>query len=78
MTRTATFTGAGGTMKNSSIDRLMRLQEVARLIGVSVRTVYRLISDGDLPQPCKVRGCSCIPESAVVRFSERTKQQSKF
>lgn len=32
----------------------LSVREVARLLGISVRTVWRLVAAGDLPQPVRV------------------------
>lgn len=36
-------------------DDLLTKPEVARLLGVSVDTVDRLVEDGDLPEPLRIR-----------------------
>lgn len=51
--------------------RLISLQGAARILGVSVRTVYRLIDEGVLSRPVKVRGCSRLPLAAVNAYLER-------
>jgi excisionase family DNA binding protein len=57
------------------LDRLLTLQEVASLVGVSVRKVYRLIHDGALPRPLKVGRAARIPESEVAAFIENLKKR---
>lgn len=44
---------------------LVTLPEAAGLIRGSVRTVYRLIDDGELPRLIKVRSRSFLPREAV-------------
>jgi excisionase family DNA binding protein len=56
---------------NTSTGRLLRVRQVAEQLGVSVRTVWRIVADGELPQPVKVRGCSCWPEAVVQQYLER-------
>lgn len=34
----------------------LAVEEIARLLGVSTRTVWRLRSEGAIPQPVKLRG----------------------
>jgi excisionase family DNA binding protein len=51
--------------------RLVSLQYAADLLGVCVRTVYRLIDEGELPRPFKVRGCSRLPLAAVNAYLEK-------
>ncbi len=48
-------------MKN----RLIPIKEVAARLGVSVRTVWRMIADGQLPQPVKVRARTMVAEQHV-------------
>jgi len=48
-------------MKNShgerSASRLLRVEEVAHLLGVCTRTVWRLTSSGQLAKPLKIGRC---------------------
>jgi len=50
---------------------LLTLVEVAAMIRVCVRTVYRLIDDGQLPQPIKVRSRSFLSQAAVREFLKK-------
>jgi excisionase family DNA binding protein len=50
---------------------LLTLVEVAAMFRVCVRTVYRLIDDGQLPQPIKVRSRSFLPRGAVREFLKK-------
>lgn len=52
-------------------EKMMRLKQVAERLGVSLRTVYREIQEGRLPQPMKVRACSVIPESVIDAYLRR-------
>lgn len=47
--------------------------QVAEILGVSKRTLYRLIADGSLPKPVKVGSCSRIVESELTVFIETLK-----
>lgn len=47
---------------------LVSLQSAARCLDVCVRTIYRIIDQGDLPKPIKVRGCSRLPISAINSY----------
>ena len=58
---------------NAIGDRLLSLREVAFRIGVSVRQIYRLIHDGNLPPSIKVGRAARIPESEVNAFIEKLK-----
>lgn len=55
-------------------ERLLTVKEVGDVIGVSVRTVYRMIADGQLLPPVKVRGCSRIPSAELVSYLKRLKK----
>jgi excisionase family DNA binding protein len=52
----------------SEPEQLLSLQTAANCFGVCVRTVYRLIDEGQLPRPIKIRGCSRLPLSAVNAY----------
>ena len=59
---------------NVATDRLLDLEEVAAILGISRREVYRLISRGELPPPVKIGRCSKLPESEVAAYVENLKQ----
>jgi excisionase family DNA binding protein len=50
------------------IEPLLSFPEAAALLRSCVRTVYRLIDDGELPRPIKIRARSFLPRSAVVAY----------
>lgn len=52
------------------LKRYYRLDEVAVYFGISERTVYRLLDDGDL-QPTRIRRCLRVSEEEIRRFEER-------
>ena len=56
-----------------NIDRLLSLQEVIELTGMSRATVYRRIGDGSFPYPVKNGRMSRWPASEVDRFIEAAK-----
>jgi predicted DNA-binding transcriptional regulator AlpA len=47
---------------------LVSLREAAAMIRACVRTVYRLIDDGQLPRPIKIRSRSFLPLVAIRDF----------
>ena len=47
-------------MTNSPFKQYYRVDEVAEYFAISVRTVYRLIDEGELRRT-KIRGCLRIP-----------------
>jgi excisionase family DNA binding protein len=51
------------------LKRYYRVDEVAVYFAISVRTVYRLLDEGDL-QGCRIRGCVRVSAEEVKRFEE--------
>ncbi len=49
--------------------RYLRIDEVARYLGISRRTVYRLIEEEKL-EAVKIRGCSRVRWDDLQRFEE--------
>jgi excisionase family DNA binding protein len=47
------------------LEPLLSIQEVAAHLRIHVRTVYRRIDKGDLPEPIKIGSRSLMPVSAV-------------
>lgn len=39
--------------------KLIRIAAISQMVGVSRRTLYRLMEFNDFPQPTMVRGCAC-------------------
>jgi excisionase family DNA binding protein len=65
------------TSKNDpGVPVLVRIKVAAARCGVSVRTLYRDIADGKLPV-VHIRGCSCIEESELQKYVERSKGGKK-
>lgn len=46
-------------------DRLISIKESASRLGISVRTLYRMIADKQIPEPIKIRSRSMIPERCL-------------
>ena len=57
-----------------SLGGLLRLKVAAARLGVSVRTVYRIIAEGGL-KLVHIRGCACISENELVNYIERNTQR---
>jgi len=57
--------------------RLLRVGEAAKMLGISVRGLYRLIARGDLPQPVKVGHASRIPMSDLFEYVSALKSSRK-
>ena len=47
-------------------DGLLRIRAAAAMLGVSQRTVWRMIADGQL-KPVHVRGCTCLVAAHIRR-----------
>lgn len=54
---------------------LLRAGEVAQLLGVSTRTVWRLVSAGRLPPPLAIGRSRRWEQADVERFVENLKNQ---
>jgi excisionase family DNA binding protein len=55
-------------------DRLMKVAEVAYFLGISTRSVWRLIAAGEFPNRVKMRRCVRLPRSDVSAYVEKSKQ----
>jgi len=55
---------------------LVRLKAAAGRLGVSVRTLYRIIAEGEL-QLVHVRNCACIKEADLLGYIERNTQRRR-
>jgi excisionase family DNA binding protein len=52
----------------SAISPLVSLREAAFMMHICVRTVYRMIDEGELPDVVKLRSRSFLPLSAVYAY----------
>ena len=52
-------------------DRMLRLPDVLRRMGVSRPTIYRMIKKGEFPKPARFGGSSVWPESDINRFQQK-------
>jgi excisionase family DNA binding protein len=55
---------------------LVRVKVAAARLGVSVRTVYRVVAEGGLSL-VHIRGCSCLKESDLLDYIEKNKDGIK-
>jgi len=62
-------------LTQNPLKRYYRVDEVAEYFSVSVRTVYRLIEEGELGRT-KIRGCLRIPITEIQRYENRLKQMA--
>ncbi len=56
-------------------ERLLRLDEVRKIIPLSRPTIYRRIQEGKFPAPLKDGRCSLWEESKVRAYAEQLVQQ---
>ena len=56
------------TQITEMLEPLLSIREVATQLRVCVRSIYRRIDEGKLPQPVKIGARSLIPVSAVVAY----------
>jgi excisionase family DNA binding protein len=61
---------SGGSVISTGGGRLLKMSEVAELLGVGKRTVYRLVAAGEL-DVVKVRSATRIPAAAVQSYVKR-------
>jgi len=61
-------------MPNPPFKKYYRVDEVAEYFAISVRTVYRLIDEGELSR-VKIRGCLRIPIWEIERYKEELEKQ---
>ena len=54
-------------------DRLLRIKEAADILAISVRALYRLVADGQLPAPVKIGRATRIPRSDIERYINELK-----
>src|SRR4051812_30996805 len=52
---------------------LLRVEQVAKVLGIGKRTVWRLVSGGTLPPPVALGRCKRWKHSDVTRFVEGLK-----
>ncbi len=61
-----------------SAECLLRARELAALLAISIRTVWRLTAAGDLPAPVRFGGTTRWRHSDVVRFIARQSARSRL
>jgi len=58
-------------------DQLLRLDQVAVILSVSKRQIWRMIANGDLPEPVKIGRASRMISSDVQAYIEKLKSLRK-
>jgi excisionase family DNA binding protein len=56
------------------LKQYFRVDEVADYFAISVRTVYRLIDEGDLKRT-KIRGCLRVPVWEIERYEKELERE---
>jgi excisionase family DNA binding protein len=64
-----------GECHYANLERMMRIDEVAYLLGVSTRSVWRLIASGEFPNRVKVRRCIRLLGSDVQAYLVKNKHR---
>jgi len=60
--------------KPNPLKQYLRVDEVADYFAISVRTVYRLIDEGDLKRT-KIRGCLRVPVWEIERYEKALERE---
>jgi len=60
--------------KPNPLKQYLRVDEVADYFAISVRTVYRLIDEGDLKRT-KIRGCLRVPVWEIERYEKELERE---
>jgi excisionase family DNA binding protein len=63
-------------VQSKPIKQYLRVDEVADYFSISVRTVYRLIDEGELKRT-KIRGCLRVPIWEIERYEKELEKQTE-
>jgi len=69
MTQQVKTKNDGSKITDHPLKRYYRVDEVALYFSISVRTVYRLLDEGEL-NATRIRGCLRVSTEEVKRFEE--------
>lgn len=56
------------TQPHPILPQMLSIKQAAQQIGVSVRTFYRMMADGQFPPAKKIRGRSVVPVQFVYDY----------
>ena len=59
------------TTTSITSDRLLRVSEVASMLGISPRKIWRMKNTGELPEPIKLGNSTRWRHSDIVEFINR-------
>ena len=62
-------------LQSMNLDRLIRDDDVAEMLGCSTATIWRRVADGTLPAPVRFGGLSRWSQSEIVSVIEAAKAQ---
>ena len=63
-------------MQSKPIKQYFRVDEIADYFSISVRTVYRLIDEGEIKRT-KIRGCLRVPIWEIERYEKELEKQTE-
>ena len=55
----------------NSIEAMLNLRQVAKLLGIVKRSVWRRVADGSLPKPVKIGSAARWFESDIAKYQQR-------
>jgi excisionase family DNA binding protein len=61
--------------EGKSLDRVMRLPEIAEVLGVCVRSVRRMVDRGELPPCVRVGRAVGLMQSEIEAYLNRVREQ---
>ncbi len=62
-------------MNEHTAEPMWGLQKVAELLGISTRTVWRRVDDGEIPKPVKVGSLDRWFQSDITNYQQRLRKQ---
>lgn len=58
------------------VDPLLKATEVAKMLNISVTSIYRRMADGTLPKPIKLGSLSRWSKADIARVVETAREQA--
>jgi excisionase family DNA binding protein len=66
-----------GNIDRAGGERLLRVKEAADTLAISVRALYRLVANGQLPAPLKIGKSTRFPVSDIEHYIDALKSGRK-
>jgi len=60
----------------TTVDPLLKATEVAKMLNISVTSIYRRMADGTLPKPIKLGSLSRWSKADIARVVETAREQA--